>query len=84
MAKSLDEGLFWTCLAVRHSCMFDEIYWAFLDEKYFGPFTTMEQRISLLTEKEQGKLDEFVQTRLQQAKEERLDIYQDVDNMVDL
>lgn len=36
MARSIDDGLFWFCLAARKSFM-HEIYWSFLDEKQFGP-----------------------------------------------
>lgn len=38
MARSIDDGLFWFCLAARHSSMFDEIYWNFIDPMYHGPF----------------------------------------------
>jgi hypothetical protein len=29
--------------------MFDEIHWNFIDPKYFGPFTTIEDRLGLLS-----------------------------------
>ncbi|KAL9123566.1 MAG: hypothetical protein Q9217_007012 [Psora testacea] len=84
MARSLDNGLFWICLAVRYSCLFDEIYWAFIDAKYHGPFTTTEDRIDLLTEEERRNLEDFVQSKMRQAKEGKLIIYQDIDDMVAL
>lgn len=39
MEKSLETGLFWICLASRHSSMFDEIYWKYIDPRFYGPFT---------------------------------------------
>lgn len=40
MARSIDSGLFWFCLATRRSFMFDDIYWTFIGEKYFAPLNT--------------------------------------------
>lgn len=84
MATSLDDGLFWVCLAMRHSSMFDEIYWAFIDQKYYGSFSTVDDRIGELTEREQGDLDVFVQRKIQQAEEARLEIHQDLDDLINL
>lgn len=84
MAQSMENGLFWICLAARYSSMFDEIYWAFIDTMHYGRFTTMEDRIGILSEEEQGNLDEFVRIKMQHAREGTLDIHQDVDEMVDL
>jgi Phosphotransferase enzyme family. len=38
MEASMENGLFWICLAMRHSSMFDEIYWSFIDPMYYGFF----------------------------------------------
>ena len=84
MARSLENGLFWICLAARYSSMFDEIYWGFLDTMYYGPFTTMEERVGLLSEEEQSDLHDLVRVKMQQAEEGTLDTHQNVDEMVDL
>lgn len=72
MAESMENGMFWTCLAARFGCLLDDIYWTFLDEKCFGPFTTIEDRISLLSEEERANLDGFVKEKLIQAQEKTL------------
>jgi aminoglycoside phosphotransferase (APT) family kinase protein len=84
MAQSMENGLFWVCLVARYSSMFDEIYWSFIDRMYYGPFTSIEDRIGLLSEEEQSNLHEFVRVKMQQAGEGTLDIHQNVDEMVDL
>ena len=73
MENSMENGLFWFCLAARHGAMFDEIYWTFIDPQYHGRFTTLEDRIALLSDGERMNLDAFVQRKMQQAKEETLD-----------
>lgn len=50
MALSIEDGLFWFCLTARKSFMFDEIYWMFLDEWYFEPLSSLDDRLSLLTQ----------------------------------
>lgn len=84
MERSMENGLFWFCLAARKSFMFDDIYWTFLDQKYFGDFTSLEDRIPLLTQDEQDELDGFVQVKMQQAKEETLDEHLTFDEVVEL
>lgn len=44
-----------------------------MDEKYFGEFTTLEQRLGLLSQDERNGLDDFVQFKLEQEKEHKLD-----------
>lgn len=39
MKDSMETGLFWVCLAARYSSMFDEIYWTFIDRRYYGTFS---------------------------------------------
>lgn len=73
MENSMENGLFWFCLAARHGAMFDEIYWAFIDPQYHGRFTTLEDRITLLSHEERADLDAFVQRKMEQAGEETLD-----------
>lgn len=82
--RSIDDGQFWFCLAARKSFMFDEIYWSLLDEKHFGPLGSLDDRLSLLSQQERDDLDGFVQKKLQQAEEKRLDENSSLDNIVDL
>ncbi|RFU32980.1 hypothetical protein B7463_g3313, partial [Scytalidium lignicola] len=49
MAQSLENGHFWFCLAATSSYGFDEIYWEFIDPLYYGEFTSIEDRIGLLS-----------------------------------
>lgn len=37
--------------------MYDEIYWTFLDEKYFGKPGSLEDRIELLNDEEKSELN---------------------------
>ena len=69
MEKSLETGLFWICLASRHSSMFDEIYWKFIDPRLYGPFTTIEDRFDLLSAEERASIDTMVENKMQQASE---------------
>lgn len=84
MEDSMENGLFWFCLAARHGAMFDEIYWAFLDERYYGRFTTLEDRMRLLSDEERMNFDAFVQRKLQQAGEETLDSHLSIDEIAEL
>ncbi|KAH8820198.1 hypothetical protein F5884DRAFT_816124 [Xylogone sp. PMI_703] len=83
MSLSMKNGLFWFCLAARKSFMFDDIYWKFLDEKYFGNFTSLDDRLSLLTEDERNQLDEFVEMKMQQAEEKSLDEHMSLGEIID-
>lgn len=74
MAKSLENGLFWVCLAARYSSMFDDIYWTFIDKIYYGPFTSIEDRIGHLTEDEKRELDGFVHLKWNKQGREFLTI----------
>ncbi|EYE96084.1 phosphotransferase family protein [Aspergillus ruber CBS 135680] len=84
MEDSMENGLFWFCLAARHGAMFDEIYWAFLDQRYFGPFTTLEDRARLLSDEERMNLDGFVQRKLRQSSEGTLDTHLSIDEIAEL
>lgn len=84
MEQSLDNGLFWVCLAARSSSMFDEIYWTFIDELYYGHFTSIEGRIESLSEEERLGLDEFVRTKVGHIPDGLLKRHYSVDDLVDL
>lgn len=76
MEKSLENGLFWVCLAARSSSMFGEVYWT--------PFTSVEERPGLLSEEEHKVLDELVNLKMEQAKTQQLDQYYTPDKLVNL
>jgi len=84
MKQSMENGLFWFCLAARYSSMFDEIYWSFIDKMYYGPFVSIEERLKLLSEEERSGLDEFVRIKMEQSGEGTLDAYYSLDDLVDL
>ncbi|KAJ5218169.1 Aminoglycoside phosphotransferase [Penicillium cinerascens] len=84
MEKSLETGLFWICLALRHSSMFDEIYWDFIDSRFYGPFTTTEDRLSLLSAEERLNIDAVVESKMRQASEGTLISHYSIDELVDL
>ncbi|RAK89708.1 phosphotransferase enzyme family protein [Aspergillus costaricaensis CBS 115574] len=83
MAESLNNGLFWFCLAARKSYMFDDIYWQFLDKRHFGQ-GSLEDRLSLLSQEELDGLEMFVSLKMQQARENRLDEHMSIDKLIDL
>lgn len=84
MERSLDTGLFWVCLAARCSSMFDEIYWTFIDERYHGPFTSIEDRIGLLSTEDRLSLEEFARVKAEHIPEGPLETYYSVDNLMEL
>lgn len=51
---------------------------------YHGPFTSIEERIGLLSEEERLCLDEFVRAKVDHIAEGPLERYYSVDNLVDL
>jgi hypothetical protein len=84
MAQSLDNGVFWLCLAARKSQMLDDIYWNFLDPMFFGQFEALDQRISLLGEQERNEMEDFVQEKIRQLEQPRLDEHLTLDEIMDL
>lgn len=64
--------------------MFDDIYWNFLDELYYGPFKSIEDRAQLLDEHERTELGENFQMKMEQAKEGTLDENFSTDALVEL
>ncbi|PYI02492.1 phosphotransferase enzyme family protein [Aspergillus sclerotiicarbonarius CBS 121057] len=83
MAQSMDNGRFWFCLAARKSFMFDDIYWTFLDQRYFGP-GSLEDRLCLLSQEERDELETLVSVKMQQVSEKRLDEHLSIDDVIDL
>jgi hypothetical protein len=70
MQDSMETGLFWVCLAARYSSMFDEICWTSIDHRYYGAFTSLDDRIQLLDQEQQQEMDELVRLKPSQGKEE--------------
>ncbi|KGY15076.1 hypothetical protein PABG_12021 [Paracoccidioides brasiliensis Pb03] len=54
---------------------FDDIYWNFIDEMYFGAGTNLDDRLDLLRNAERDKLGPFVQRKMEQEKEQKLDVH---------
>lgn len=63
--------------------MFDEIYWEFIDPRYFGLFTTLEKLMGLPSEEERGNTDAFVE-KMQRARECKLVSHYSIEEQVDL
>lgn len=87
MERSMDTGLFWVCLAARYSSMFDEIYWTFIDQRYYGPFTSLEDRIQNLNQRQQCELDEFVKLKMLKSHKDGEENFTDhfpIDKLYDL
>ena len=83
MSESVSNGHFWFCLAATSSYGFDDIYWRFIDPVYYGPFTSIEDRIQLLSQQERDDLEPFVQLKIQQAGEGTVDQHWTVEEMFD-
>lgn len=64
--------------------MFDEIYWTFIDSKYYGEFTSVEDRLGLLTDNEREKLVRLVSLKLEQVQEKSISDCYSSDKLVDL
>ncbi|KAH7309032.1 phosphotransferase enzyme family protein [Stachybotrys elegans] len=84
MEQSLDNGVFWLCLAARRSQLFDDIYWTFLDGMFFGEFTTMDDRYKLLSEEERVRMDGFVEEKMRQKEERQLDEHMTIEEVMSL
>lgn len=79
MRESWETGRFWLSYATRKTWAFDEIYWKFLDERFFGKRPdriSREQlwttRLDLLTENERGLIELFVGKRMEETKVRKL------------
>ena len=83
MEQSMENGLFWICLAARYSSMFDEIYWAFIDGISHGPFTSLKERVELLDDEDRRIIDDFVREKMAQDGGV-LDDHYTTDTLVDL
>ncbi|KAK2734495.1 hypothetical protein FQN57_001659 [Myotisia sp. PD_48] len=84
MEKSMDSGLFWLCLAARHSQMFDEIYWTFLDRIYYGEFISIDDRVEQhLDQEKREKFGQIYQIKLEQANEGTIDSCYSIEDVME-
>ncbi|KAJ6184710.1 hypothetical protein N7519_006011 [Penicillium mononematosum] len=67
MRESWDNGGFWVSYAARRSWAFDIIYWARIDQRFFGE-GSLEDRIELLTVEERDGMEAFVQRKLSEKE----------------
>lgn len=79
MRESWETGRFWLNYAARQSWAFDALYWAFLDERFFGvreadvPTDELWRiRLHLLSEAERMAMEPFVDRKIHETKECRL------------
>ena len=86
MERSMETGLFWVCLAARYSSMFDEIYWTFIDEQWYGSFTSLEDRIQRLDEAQQNEMNELVRLKLKKYSrdESNFNDHYPIDDLLEL
>lgn len=86
MEHSMETGLFWVCLAARYSSMFDEIYWTFIDHRYYGTFTSLDDRIQLLDQGRQQEMNELVRLKTDQFIEDKesFDDHYPIDKLLEL
>lgn len=64
--------------------MFDEIYWEFINSRFYGPFTTIEDRLGLLSAEERLNVDAVVENKMRQASDGTLISHYSIDELVDL
>lgn len=82
----METGLFWVYLAARYSSMFDEIYWTFIDQRYYVTFTSLDDRIQLLDHEQQREMNELVRPKTGQSAEDEdtFDDHYPIDKLLDL
>ncbi|KAJ5424053.1 hypothetical protein N7491_009269 [Penicillium cf. griseofulvum] len=67
MQDSMATGLLGVCLAARYSSMFDEIYWTFIDHRYYEAFTSLDDRMQLLDQEQLQEMNELVRIKASQG-----------------
>ncbi|GAD97637.1 predicted protein [Paecilomyces variotii No. 5] len=68
MRENWESGDFWLNYAARKSWVFDMVYWAKVDKRFFGD-GDFKDRLLLLTEEERDCMDGFIQRKLAEKKE---------------
>lgn len=64
--------------------MFDEIYWTFIDQRYYETFSSLEGPIKLLNQEQQHEIDELVGLKTRQCSEEGFDDHYPIDRLLEL
>ncbi|CZT06003.1 hypothetical protein WAI453_005261 [Rhynchosporium graminicola] len=79
MFESWETGRFWLSYAARKSWAFDALFWAFLDERFFGtrqhrvPRDELwKTRLHLLSDAEKIAMETFVEWKMNETKERKL------------
>ncbi|KAH7346435.1 phosphotransferase [Rhexocercosporidium sp. MPI-PUGE-AT-0058] len=79
MRESWQTGRFWLSYAARKSWAFDALFWAFLDERFFGirqhgvlRNELWKTRLHLLSEAEKIAMEPFVERKMNETKERKL------------
>ncbi|PBP19675.1 Phosphotransferase [Diplocarpon rosae] len=79
MRESWETGRFWLSYAARNSWAFDALFWAFLDERFFGvrqdgvPRNGLwKTRLHLLSKAEKVAMENLVERKMDEAKERKL------------
>ena len=83
MAQSLHNGHFWLCLAATSSFAFDDIYWKFVDPFHYGEFTSIDDRIALLSQQERQELEPFIRLKMEQAAERTLETHRTIEEILE-
>ncbi|KAK3302830.1 kinase-like domain-containing protein [Chaetomium strumarium] len=75
MRESWKSGTFWEDYAARRCYGFDPIFWEFLDERFFGKNAEggYEGRMNLLSDKVRRRMHLFVDRKMEESKEERIE-----------
>lgn len=75
MRDSWETGRFWLNYAARKSWAFDAVFWAFLDERFFGPRDPevsdkelWKTRLHLLGQEEQQIMESFVKRKMDESR----------------
>jgi hypothetical protein len=78
MRQSWEQGRFWLNYAARKSCVFDTIYWRFLDRRFFGEPSVARSgrkqdlwktRVDLLTDEERDIMESLARKKMREAEE---------------
>lgn len=69
MRRSFDSGDFWVILAATSSYAFDEIFWKFVYPRYYGHLLPGLNLEVLLSEREQDRIESFVDEKMKHLKE---------------
>ncbi|KAJ0420369.1 hypothetical protein BJY00DRAFT_323848 [Aspergillus carlsbadensis] len=66
MRASMENGMFWLCLAARTPSLFDAIYWKYIHGRYYGETSNLDERIQLLSEEQQQELNTLTQRKVEE------------------